>query len=140
MAAHRLGIPFDGATIASAADSAGRIQGVRPPEAVTSCPDATEDYLVYLYAGAAAVREFCDGDAVTGASDDELRAQQAAGFVFREPRDYRERLARARVRARGVVRADRAQVEAVAAVLIREGEVSAEEVARAVAAGVSDAA
>src|SRR5207248_1153977 len=107
--------PFDRATIEAAAGSAGRIRGVRPPDKVTRCPEATEDYLVYLYAGAAAVREFCDGATLTGGAEDELRAQQAAGFVFRDPHEYRERLARARVRARDLVRADRVQVEAVAA-------------------------
>jgi len=141
VAARILGIAFSGVSIAVEGDSAGRVAGVRSSEAVTRCPEATEDYLVYLYAGAAAVRELCAGAVVTGASEDELRAQQAAGFVVRKPGEYRACLERARERARELVRARRQAVEAVASALLSVGELSLDEVDRILAqASVSSGA
>jgi ATP-dependent Zn protease len=133
VAAQVLGIPFAHVSIVGAEGSAGRVAGVRPPEALPHSPEATEDYLVYVYAGAAAVRELCPGIALTGASEDELRAQQGAGFLYRKPPEYRACLERTRERARELVRARRRAVEAVAAALLRVEELRSDDVDRLLA-------
>jgi hypothetical protein len=124
VAACALGFRFARVSIAAAEGSAGRIEGLELAAGVGSEPEATEEYLVYLYAGAAAVREFCGGAVTAGRTDDRFQAEQCAGLVFREVRSYRECLERSQERSRELIRARRETVEAVSTALLVAGELS----------------
>ncbi len=121
VAAVALEIDFVRVSLGAHAGIAGRVEGAQPPARTASCPDATESYLVYLHAGAAA-SAVLGGAAWSGVRDDLLQAQQCAGLAYLRTTEYRFRLARARERAHRLVFAHRSAVEAVAAALERRGE------------------
>jgi ATP-dependent Zn protease len=126
-AAAALGLRFDRVTIQRRGEAAGWLEGVPYPSPTTLDAAAVEDYLVYLYAGAAAVRALMGPGVLTGGSEDYRQAEHWAAQIAREPLAYRAVLARARSRAAALVRAHRAGIEALRTALLMRADLSGEE-------------
>jgi len=135
VAAVELGIDFDTVALGSDGRSDGRISGIAYPDVKRPDPEAVEEFLAYLYAGAAAVAALYGAPVIAGSSEDRLQAEYWAAHIFARVSEYRDGQQRAQSRAGAIVRERSQAVRAVAAALLNEGQLSVDRV-RAIVAGL----
>lgn len=121
VAAYHFGYRFTKIDVLPEWDRLGCIHGVRPPSRSSPSVQAVEDYMVYLTAGAAAVR-VCLPQYYSGSLGEEGRAFCWAELIYAGPEERSACFDRARDRAEALAVQYRPAIEALIMELLRRRE------------------